>query len=322
MIRIAEHKFWPFRTSASTFAALLLFLSLFAILTLLRAKIGWPSTELDGMVLLGMLAFSVVPVVLALLDLMIARGAALKYGEIELNFSKVESAAMSGLSIPANLGVSGHALNSSSSGQILEFLRKAASCDVAILDLGDGQAWWETRLLILLAGAERLKKPQKILFLGTEGGKPQQFQGWAHPDELLRCLVRSDEQYDRSLATARAVARQWELVEPPQVMLGQSNPMPAVPSWMTSNLAKQQHCNVAFSSKGLPSDLAAEQLLAADLGEHIETKTKPRTISLTRLDELFRPTLIKEYLDQSWASSRQMETFFSIGAVYCGNPQQ
>jgi hypothetical protein len=92
--------------------------------------------------------------------------------------------------------------------------------------------------------------------------------------------------------------------------------MPLAHPWMTSGLA-MRHPKMAFdATTGLPNDLLAEQLLAADLGAKIESQTKPRNINMTRLDELFRPVLIKEHLDQSWSSDRQIETFFSLRAQY------
>jgi hypothetical protein len=44
-----------------------------------------------------------------------------------------------------------------------------------IIDLKESQAWRETRLLVLLVGVERLKKPEKIVFVVTDAGKGQCF---------------------------------------------------------------------------------------------------------------------------------------------------
>lgn len=78
-----------------------------------------------------------------------------------------------------------------------------------------------------------------------------------------------------------------------------------------------RHQEMAFdATTELPNDLLTEQLLAADLGDKVESQAKPRNISVARLDDLFRPVLIKEHLDQSWSSDRQIETFFSLRAQY------
>ena len=38
------------------------------------------------------------------------------------------------------------------------------------------KAWWETRLLVLLAGAVRHKKPDKVVFVGKEANMDRRFQ--------------------------------------------------------------------------------------------------------------------------------------------------
>jgi len=73
------------------------------------------------------------------------------------------------------------------------------------------KAWWETRLLVLLAGAVRHKK---IVFVGKDANMDRRFQGWSYVDDLLPQLVTAHPQYARSLESAWAAARHWELVEP------------------------------------------------------------------------------------------------------------
>ena len=63
--------------------------------------------------------------------------------------------------------------------QILDALREATACEVVIIDLEDGQAWWETRLLVLLAGAVRLKRPERVVFVGKDGGVDRSFRDGA-----------------------------------------------------------------------------------------------------------------------------------------------
>jgi hypothetical protein len=73
-----------------------------------------------------------------------------------------------------------------------------------------------------------------------------------------------------------------------------------------------RHSWMAFDvSTGLPNKFYAEQLLASELGEKIEQIEPPRTISIVRLEELFRPVLHKEAIDESWPSERQLNEFFT-----------
>ncbi len=309
----ADHRLWPFRASMSAVTSLAMFLVIMMVMMAAHWGYGKPLPLSEEKMLLGLLVFSLLPVVLALVDLLIERGGVLKYGGFEIELSRVEAVAMNDLQIKPNAGVAGQPVTDSSTTQILDVLKAATSCDVAIIDLEDGQAWWETRLLVLLAGAERLKRPQKVVFVGTVGNKPKQFQGWAHPNELLSCLVQIDAQYHESLLKAQAAGRQWDLVEPTRGVPPQPYP------WMNPTMLAMRHPWMAFDqATGFPNELLVEQLLAADLGQKIEMNTSlnPRTISVSRLNDLFTSVLVKEHIDRSWSSSRQSETFFTLRSQF------
>lgn len=305
-----DQSFWPYQKSTSALLAVLLFVGLLILLAVVRFMYSWPTRDSAGAILVGIAAFSSFPLLLALVDLIIERGAVLKYAGFEIDFSKLESPAMAGITIEPIAGVPGQPVTDSSTTKILDALKAATSCNVAIIDLEDGEAWWETRLLVLLAGAERLKRPQKVVFVGTEGGRRQQFQGWAHPDELMKCLVRQNEQYQRSVLATRVAVRQWELVDPRNRIAGQPFPLPATPPWMTSSLAIGYPTMAFDQSTGLPNEFFAEQLLAAELGQEVESQTNIRGMSLVRMNELFQSVLIKDHLDESWPLDRQREAFF------------
>jgi hypothetical protein len=241
---------------------------------------------------------------------------------VKIDFSKVSYVGMQGITVPANVGVSGQPVTDSSTSQILDSLRQASTSDVVVIDLEDGKAWWETRLLVLLAGAERLKKPDKVVFIGMDAGQQQCFQGWSHADDLLRLLVPAHPQYARSLFASRAAARQWELVEPMNPALPGAPAVPPQPPWMQPGLATQYPWMAFETSTGLPNRFLAEQLLAADVGAKVEMQEQPRTISLARLDELFRPVLLKEHVDQIWPPDRQMATFLESNAAHLAITQR
>jgi hypothetical protein len=258
---------------------------------------------------IGLLVLSMVPIILAILDIIIERGGVITYAGVKIDFSKVSSVSMQGITVQANVGVAGQPVTDSDTIQILDSLSQANTSDVVVVDLEDGKAWWETRLLVLLAGAERLKKPNKVVFIAMDAGQQRCFQGWSHADDLLRLLIPAHPQYVRSLFASRAAARQWELVEPVNPALPGPPAVPPQPPWMQPGLATQYPWMAFEQSTGLPNRFLAEQLLAADLGAKVEMQEKPRTISLARLDELFRPVLRKEHVDQNWPPDRQMATF-------------
>jgi hypothetical protein len=267
-------------------------------------------------VLIGVLVFSVLPIVLVLVDAVIERGGVIQYGDVKIDFSQVQQTGLSGLTVPANIGVRGQPVNDSSTTQILDTLRRATTCEVIIIDLEDGQAWWETRLLVLLAGAVRLRKPEKVAFVGKDGGIDGFFQGWSHPHELLPLLLEAHPQYRRSYHAAQAAAEQWKLIEPvTSARLGNPVAVPPQPLWIHGLASK--HPWMAFdSTTGLPNPLLAEQLLASELGEQVESQEQPKTISLVRLEELFRPVLHKEKIDEPWPAKQQLDSFFGSDAAY------
>ena len=190
-------------------------------------------------------------------------------------------------------------------------------CDAAIIDLEDGKAWWETRLLVLLAGAERLKKPAKIVFVSTISGQNKCFHGWAHSNDLLWRLVQANPQYLRSLLVSRAAARQWELVEPINPV-DSANPgmKPVQPPWITGELAMQQSWMAFNDTNGLPNELLAEQYLATDLGQKIEMQGETKEISLVRLNELFSSLLVTEKLEMNSTHDEQISTIFDCEHTY------
>lgn len=304
-------RFWPFRPRTSIAYAILILIGLLIIVLVLRETTDWPSEKSESTVLFGILLLSLVPIVLALIDVIIERGGTLEVAGVKFDFEKVPQMGASGLTVPANIGAPGQYVADSGTYEILDALRQAMASDIVTIDLEEGQAWWETRLLVLLSGAARLGKPKVVVFVGVDAGIERRFQGWGYPNELLRCLLQAHPQYSLSYHKAMAAARQWETVEPSGAGI-----IPPQPSWMQQGLSTQ-HPWMAFDSKtGLPNPLLSEQLLADDLGVEIESQEKPKTISLTRLEELFRPVLHKESVDENWSGERQIMAFFDSDSAY------
>ena len=176
---------------------------------------------------------------------------------------------------------------------------------------------------MFLAGAARLGKPDKVVFVGKDGGVDGCFQGWGYSVELLPYLLKIYPQYLRSYHATQAAARQWELVE----VVNPVNPAspaaaPPQPPWMQAG-PTTMHSWMAFdSTTGLPNALFAEQLLASDLGQKLESEEGPRTISLVRLNEIFQPVLHKVAIDTSWPTKRQVTEFFGSEFDYLAITQK
>jgi hypothetical protein len=297
-------------------AAALVLPGLLLVVAGLRAILRWPAGSSENTVLIGVLLLSLMPIVLSLLDVVIERGAAVGYGNLKIDFSKSRPMGSAGIMVPSNIGVRGKAVYDHETTQILDSLKRAATSEVVIIDLEEGQAWWETRLFVLLAGADRLKRPDRIVFVGKDRGTEQRFQGWSYASDLLPRLAKAHPQYERSLQATRAAARQWELVEPVDSVAAGAVPVPVQPAWPFGMLATR-HTDWAFdASTGLRNELLAEQLLQDDLGLKVEAQAGPRSVSLTRLEELFRPVLIKECIDVRWPASRQTHAILETDAPY------
>jgi hypothetical protein len=316
----SDRRFWPFRPRTSIASAIVTLVALLVVLLILRGTIEWPDKESQTTVLIGVLLISLLPILLALVDVVIERGAVIEYFGVKIDLSNVRNIGESGFTVPVNIGVRGQSVTDSSTTEILDALRQSTSSDLVIIDLEAGQAWWETRLLVLLTGAVRLKKPEKVVFVGLDGGLDKSFQGWSHPNELLPHLLKAHPQYVLSYHKAKAAALQWALVEPIGVGPTPTPPLggliPAQPPWMQAGLATRHPWMPFNSADGLPNELLAEQLLQSDLGENLEQKGQTKSISLVRLKDLFQPVLRTDSIDESWPAERQMSAFFDGDAPY------
>jgi len=163
-----DQRFWPFKPRYTLIGVALILLVVLAAVAVLRTLLNWPSAQSENVLVIGVLVLSFLPVVLALLDVIIERGAIVEHGSVKIDFSRSQATATTGITVAPNIGVQGQPVTDSSNMQILETLRSATASELAIIDLEDGQAWSETRLLVLIAGAVRLKKPDKIVFLGKD----------------------------------------------------------------------------------------------------------------------------------------------------------
>lgn len=315
----SDYKFWPYKPKYSIIIAIIIAIVFFVISGILRSTVGWPPDESSNTILVGILLLSLLPVLLAILDVIVSRGGSIGFKDFKIDFSKVQQLGFSGFTVPPNIGVPGVAVSDSGTGNILETLRKATSTGVVVVDLEDGHAWWETRLLVLVSGAKRLQRPDKIVFVANAEGKDKVFQGWAEPEGLLQQLLKENQQYQKSFHAAQSSAKQWELM-PPLEKQAPNNfyqiPQPPLPVWIQGPLA-MNHIWMTFSiDTGIPNELLAEQFLQHDLGENIEQGDGSKHISSVRLNELFKPVMVKQAIDTRWSNDNQTTTFFTSDASF------
>jgi hypothetical protein len=314
--RAGKKRLWPFHHGLALVAIPVILAVLVVGVVLSSRLLSWPPAASEGIVLTGALILSVIPLGLSVIDVVLERGGTLEVAGIKLNVAQVAASSLAAVRMPTNIGgIPGQPISDSDTSSILDSLRQSSSSDVIIIDLGSGGEWWETRLLVLLAGAVRLRHPEIVVFVATDGGVARAFQGWAGPDDLFPLLLAADPRYARSYWTAIAAASQWALDPPLPLSLPATLPPPPVPfqgfaadhSWM-------RHLSGTFPAQR--NDLAAEQALAADLGATVEIPTRPAGITIDRLTMLFRPVLRKFAIDETDPGEKQLKEFLESSEPY------
>lgn len=305
----SDQHFWPYKPKISIHSAIILLIVLLLITGILRSTIGWPSDGSTNTVLIGILLISLLPVLLAILDVIIDRGGKIGYGDFKIDFSKDEKYNFSGITVPANIGVRGLPVSDSDTVNILEALQQATTSSIAIIDLEDGKAWWETRLLVLISGAQRLGHPDKIVFVATRSGKEKCFIGWANPENLLNRLLKVHPKYEPAYYIAKAVSNQWNLVEPFYPSPPPVVQIPIALPWMLGKAMYKQDWAYDINT-GLTNELFQEQVLQNELGLEVEKQEGGRSLTIGRIIDLFDQVLNKNHIDQDLSSEQQLENFF------------
>jgi hypothetical protein len=250
----------------------LLVVGLFALARWVRVSSSWPTAKSDNILLVGILVVGMIPIELLLIDALIRRGGKLSFQGVTIDLAAGPPAL--DLRIDTNIGVTGEAVSDSSSAEILDALKRAATTDVVVVDLEDGKAWWETRLLILAAGATRTGKPRAVVFVTSERGQSRSFLGWATPASLLEALFEPSNPrhtiYRKAHALALEAGEKWQkaIAELDGMPPGAA---PAVPAELTEWPWNWQW---AAWRNGRANPFAAEQFLAVELGRTIEETWK------------------------------------------------
>ncbi len=299
-------RLWPYDRRLALLAPFVVLIVLGAALGLTRRASGWPPSSSDNLVLTGIFVFSLIPVVLIVIDLVATRGGSVKVAGVEINIVAAITPTQS-VTIAPNIGVPGEPIYDSTSTRILDAIRQAVSSDIVTIDLETGRAWWETRLLVLCAGAVRLRRPGVIVFLATEAEAPRQFQGWAHPEPLLALLLASNPGYRQSYRDARVATAQWSVVTPP----GPGMQSPPVPP--DANMLARLGGSVAPFTNGELNEMAMEQFLALALGQF---EGHPLEINLGHLKGALASPLHTEAIDRNWAPEQQTVAFLSSDSPY------
>ncbi|MHC5258248.1 hypothetical protein ACYSUO_10200 [Streptomyces sp. UC4497] len=302
-------RFWPFGPGWALLASAMVIVVLVTGFFLLREFADWPTEDLEPGVLIAIVVISSVPVLLMLLEAVAARGGSLGGFGFTLNFGAVVDAAAEQAppgDVPRNMGASeGLDLQASGGPQVLEAINEFAKNPVAVIDLQDGTAWWETRLAIICAGAQRLGSPRAIAFVATDAGRPRVYQGWAEPRLILKALSLSNGSLRLALDRAAVIAARSQLTFPPESSTDQPQ--------STRDL-QPPHPQLVFTGTVRRSD-APEQILLNEVRD-LEKRCGTKMVSIVRLHELLAAFLHKEILDEAMPEQQWLRSVFCSDAHY------
>ncbi|MEU4157395.1 hypothetical protein [Actinoplanes sp. NPDC026670] len=240
-----------------------------------RAVADWPEPERESAVLIGILVLALLPLLLILLGNVVSGGAVEAFG-VRIEFAPDEHVQQEVVVSPGDTAAFGQLLGDSGTVAIVETLRASARHEVAVVDLEDGTNWWETRLLVLCAGAVRQARPTAIVFVASAPGVEREFKGWAEPGELLDILLAMRPDFRAAHERAAVAVRHWELASP-QAAPPVSNPVRPEIAYLVFDGQRRR-------------PYADEQILATELRQ-IEEDGRQGALTVVRLDDLFHGVL-------------------------------
>ena len=182
---------WFYGPRAAFLFVPIVFIVLLLLAVVSQRAVGFPS-KLDESVLWVILILSLFPIGPLVFDVLARRATTIEFMGFKLALSGALETLQASISVPTNIGVPGHPVTDSDTAQIIDALRATMDKDVAVVDLESGQAWWETRLLILVAGAARRGRPLAIVqrMVETVHALTVRARTWQETTELVDKLNR------------------------------------------------------------------------------------------------------------------------------------
>jgi hypothetical protein len=279
-------RFWPFGAKVAVLLTPALLVLLLVAWGIGRDRLHFDSAP-AGWVLLGIAVLSMIPLLLVVLEGIAASGGSIEVGTVKVALTSAAVSLRTPI-VPSNVTQQrGQPLTDSGSAQILDVLKDSATSDIVIVDLEDGHAWWETRLLILSAGATRLGRPRVVVFTAIQEGDHDRFVAWGRPRDLRDRLLGSDGTYRRAVDEANRLAIAARLGHAPA-----DAPNSSPPVAVNMPASKTQ---IVWGQDGSLNPFLDEQLLADALGRREQEGA--RDINVDRLWSLFRPVLRASHVD-------------------------
>ena len=198
----SELAIWPWSAKLAVLLVPVVLLILVVTIVITRTVASWPNQRLEGWVLLAIVALSLLPVILLLVQTLATRGGTIQVAGLSLSFAQVSEKVASTLRVTTlaeNLGTTEDApVAQTSLRSILRALRRAHDSEVTVVDLRRGRTWWETRLFILVAGAARRDRPTAIAFIADSGTAAVTIGSSLVPDNLAVFISAAPRRSPRS----------------------------------------------------------------------------------------------------------------------------
>src|SRR5437764_2769724 len=182
---IRLERLWPFGPALALAIVPATWIVFAAVLWAGHHWMKWPTAKSSGGLLYLAAALSLILIALLLLDYAAQKRAAFSIRSFTVDFSKDTQLPERPLvTLNSDIGFEGTPMVETSA-EIHKILNSTAGADVVRLDIKSGDAWWETRLFALCAGATRNGRPSAIIFVGEsvtpDRVTPGAFLGWIRP---------------------------------------------------------------------------------------------------------------------------------------------
>jgi hypothetical protein len=313
-----DTRLWPWSAKAALLAAPAVLVILLVGYGVLGVAWKWPDAKYQGWVLLAIAVYSGVPVLLLIIQALASLGGTIEGpGGVKLSFSDASdqvARAVQTTTLAENLGTpSSPAEQKSGMASILRALRRARQTDVTVVDLREGDTWWESRLFILIAAAARRGRPAAIAFVSTTNLRPGAFIGWGEPQRLLDQYLSVEQALVPAYRVACASAARWALGTPagdprtvtfPWAPLKTSPGPVRVPQYPASE-------TLQWTGEDPPDpDFAFELYLQAACDAPAISAVSQRYVGRARLQEFFDPVLVTDQVDRT-ASDEEWVRFLT-----------
>lgn len=320
--------FWPWGRRSALAASGVLLVFLVGGVAVLRLTADWPDAQWEGAFALAAVLLSLIPIGLLVLAAVAESKGSVSFRGLSVDFGAAAQAAAatvtrSTISIPRNVTQEGVDIGDSGHAEVLSVLAEASRAEVVVVDLEDGHAWWDTRLLLLCAGAQLQGRPRTVVFVATVDTVARCFVGWSYPADVVAQILRATPDLRFAYATARTSVRRAELTFPGRAPPGSyPSVTPALPRLAGTDPIPTAVVNdhELFDRQGefeLPQQPAMAFTRALGRTVHpLEDSGNVAQISVVRLRDLLTPVLHTSSTDQAASDDEWIRAVVDLDNEY------